>query len=121
MFENSSENSIDNELFSNSSPYLLTLEVEKLISPPNNTRKATKFRKNPSFSSPPKPQNAYQGMKMSIGDVSRLASGEWNKQPAKVHRYFGILENLAKDKHNEIYTAYRKRNWPGFDSELSIF
>ncbi|KAF0507836.1 MATA-HMG [Gigaspora margarita] len=48
-----------------------------------------------------------QGMKMSIGDVSRLASGEWNKQPANVHRYFEILENLAKDKHKEIYPAFR--------------
>ncbi|KAF0507830.1 specific transcriptional repressor [Gigaspora margarita] len=95
-------------------------EVEELISPPSNTRMATKFRKNPSFSSPPRPPNRFllfrrdffakmkqQGMKMTHAKVSRLTSEEWKKQPAEVLRYFEILEQLAKDKHKEIYPAYR--------------
>ncbi|CAG8652301.1 hypothetical protein C2G38_1424384 [Gigaspora rosea] len=114
MFENSSENSIDNGMFSNSPPYLLTLEVEELISPPNNTRWV---RRNPS---PTRPLNKYlifrrdftakmrqQGMEMTARNVSRLSREAWDKQPAKVIRYFEILENLARDKHNEIYPASR--------------
>ncbi|RIB30743.1 hypothetical protein C2G38_1424091 [Gigaspora rosea] len=120
MVENSFENAIDNELFSNSSPYPLSLTIEELISPPKNTRRATKFRKNPSFSPPPRPLNRYllfrrdfaakmkqQGMKMTYVNASRLVSNEWNNQPANVLRYFEILEKLAKDKHNEIYPDYR--------------
>ncbi|KAF0507833.1 MATA-HMG [Gigaspora margarita] len=132
MFENSSENSIDNELLSNSPPYVLTLEVEELISPPSNSRRATKFRKNPSSSPPPRPQNAYvlfrrdfiakmkqQGMKMTFADVSRLAIEEWRKLPAEVLRYFEILEQLAKDKHKEIYLDYRYSPKPNKKKKLA--
>ncbi|KAF0507832.1 MATA-HMG [Gigaspora margarita] len=121
MFEkNSSKNSIDNGLFSGSPPYPLTLEVEELISPLKNSRRATKFRKHPSVSLPPRPLNKFllfrrdfhakmirQGMKMPYAKVSSLISQEWNKQPANVLRFFEILENLAKDKHNEMYPDYR--------------
>ncbi|CAG8531825.1 8372_t:CDS:1 [Cetraspora pellucida] len=115
------ENSFDNELFSSPlPPYQLTLEIDELISPPKNSRKAKKFLKNPHTSSPPRPQNAFvlfrrdfyaklriEGIKMKNGDISRLASEEWHKQPKEVLRYFEILEQLAKDKHNEMYPDYK--------------
>ncbi|CAG8514316.1 2058_t:CDS:2, partial [Racocetra fulgida] len=79
----------------------------------------TNFRKNPYSSSPPRPQNAFvlfrrdfsaklklKEMKMNNGDVSRLASEEWSKQPKEVLRFFEFLENLAKDRHKKIYPDY---------------
>ncbi|CAG8439803.1 8090_t:CDS:1 [Cetraspora pellucida] len=76
--------------------------------------KSNKFSKNPYSLSPPRPQTAFvlfrrdfsaklklKKMKMSNEDVSRLASEEWSKQPKEV------LENLAQDRHKEIYPDYR--------------
>ncbi|CAG8439785.1 8088_t:CDS:1 [Cetraspora pellucida] len=114
------ENSFDNELFSSPHPpYQLFLEIDELISPPKSSRKAKKFLKNP-HSSPPRPQNAFllfrrniyaklrhEGTKMKNGDISRFASKEWHKQPKEVLRYFEILEQMAKDKHNEMYPDYK--------------
>ncbi|CAG8792554.1 28690_t:CDS:1 [Gigaspora margarita] len=108
------ENSTDNGRSSNSPPYLLTLEVEELISPIKHSRRA----KNISSSLRPRPLNKYllfrrdfcakmkrQGMNMSAAKLSMLVSEEWNKQPVRVLRYFEILENLAMDRLNEIYPA----------------
>ncbi|CAG8487926.1 14364_t:CDS:1 [Dentiscutata heterogama] len=114
------ENSLNDEFFSHSFPYSLTLEIEELISPPKNSRKAKNFRKNPSSASPPRPQNAFllfrrdfhaklrqKEIKMSNGEVSRLASEEWNKLPKEVLRFFETLEKLAKDRHSEVYPDYK--------------
>ncbi|KAF0421495.1 MATA-HMG [Gigaspora margarita] len=108
-----------NEFFSCSLPYELTIEIEELVSPPKNSRKAAKFRKDPS-SSPPRPQNAFllfrrdfyarlklNKIKISNGDVSRLASEEWKKLPNEVLRFFGVLEKLAKDRHKQVYPGYK--------------
>ncbi|CAG8444721.1 hypothetical protein C2G38_2070007 [Gigaspora rosea] len=114
------ENSL-NEFYGGSPPYNLTIKIEELISPPKNSRKAVKFRKDPSSSSPPRPQNAFllfrrdfyaklkklKQTKLKTGDVSRLASEEWRKQPKDVLRFFEILENLAKDKHSQEYPDYK--------------
>ncbi|CAG8477063.1 37121_t:CDS:1, partial [Racocetra persica] len=113
------ENSFNNEFLNDSPPYQLTIGIDELISPPKNSRKATNFRKNPYSSSPPRPQNAFvlfrrdfsaklklKEMKTSNGDVSRLASEEWSKQPKEVLRFFEFLENLAKDRHKKIYPDY---------------
>ncbi|KAF0421498.1 MATA-HMG [Gigaspora margarita] len=111
------ENSFNDELFS-SSPYQLTLEIEQLISPPQDTRKAKKHRKNQS--SPPRPQNRFllfrrdffekqkrSGIKMKLDEMSRLAKTEWNNLPNEAIRCFEVLEQWAKDRHKEIYKDYK--------------
>ncbi|CAG8785002.1 14325_t:CDS:1 [Gigaspora margarita] len=113
------ENSL-NEFYGGSPPYDLTIKIEELILPPKNSRKAAKFRKDPSSSSPPRPQNAFllfrrdfyakltlKQTKMRTGEVSRLASEEWRKQPKEVLWFFEILEKLAKDKHSQEYPDYK--------------
>ncbi|KAF0559083.1 MATA-HMG [Gigaspora margarita] len=113
------ENSF-NEFYGGSPPYDLTIKIEQLILPPKNSRKAAKFRKDPSSSSPPRPQNAFllfrrdfyakltlKQTKMRTGEVSRLASEEWRKQPKEVLRFFEILEQLAKDRHSQEYPDYK--------------
>ncbi|CAG8594607.1 6832_t:CDS:1 [Gigaspora rosea] len=111
------ENSFNDELFS-SSPYKLTLEIEQLISPPQDTRKAKKHRKNQS--SPPRPQNRFllfrrdffekqkrSGIKMNLDEMSRLAKTAWNNLPNEAIRCFEVLEQWAKDRHKEIYKDYK--------------
>ncbi|KAF0559086.1 MATA-HMG [Gigaspora margarita] len=110
------QNSLNNDFFGNSS-YELTLGIEELISPPQNTRCAVKHRKNKS--SPPRPLNKFllfrrdfiakqkeNGRTMNIEDMSRLASYEWGNLTDDARRYFEILEQMAKDKHREMYKGY---------------
>ncbi|CAG8688733.1 15017_t:CDS:1, partial [Racocetra fulgida] len=115
------ENSFDNELISSPlPPYQLTIEIEELVSPPKNSRKAKKFQKNPHSTSPPRPQNDFilfrrdfyaklrvEGIKMKNGDISRLVSEVWNQQPNEVRRYFKLLEKLAIERHNEAFPDYK--------------
>ncbi|CAG8743392.1 17138_t:CDS:1 [Gigaspora margarita] len=110
------ENSFNNEFVGNS-PYELTLDIDELISPSPNTRKAEKHRKNQS--SPPRPLNKFMlyrrdfiakqkknGIKMDIKDMTRWASYEWGNLTDEVHRYFEILEQMAKEKHRQTYAGY---------------
>ncbi|CAG8830129.1 44634_t:CDS:1 [Gigaspora margarita] len=113
------ENSFNNELFSGS-PYKLTLSVEELISHPSNTRVAKRHRKNPQFASPPRPLNRFflfrrdfiakqkrNGRKMKLADISCLAKNVWEDLPKEAVRCFEVLEQLAKDRHKEIYKGFK--------------
>ncbi|CAG8487948.1 14366_t:CDS:1 [Dentiscutata heterogama] len=113
------ENSLNNELFS-SSPYQLTLEINKLISPPQNTRKAKKFLKNPQSASPPRPSNAFilfrrdffekqkrNGTKMKLNDMSREAKNVWDNLSNEAKSYFDVLATWAKKRHDELYPNYK--------------
>ncbi|KAF0559087.1 MATA-HMG [Gigaspora margarita] len=113
------ENSLNNGLF-RSVPYKLTLGVEELISPPQNSRKAKKYLKNPQSSPPPRPQNKFVlfrrdfsakqkriGKILSFKNMSQEASNAWDKLSNEEVLYFEALEKLAKDRHNEIYPDYK--------------
>ncbi|RIB24428.1 hypothetical protein C2G38_2031892 [Gigaspora rosea] len=113
------ENSFNNELFSRS-PYKLTLDVEELISHPPNTRVAKRHRKNPQSASPPRPLNKFflfrrdfiekqkqSGRKMKLADISCLAKNIWKNLPKEAVRCFEVLEQLAKDRHKEIYKGFK--------------
>ncbi|RIB24429.1 hypothetical protein C2G38_2031894 [Gigaspora rosea] len=113
------ENSFNNELFSRS-PYKLTLDVEELISHPPNIRVAKRHRKNPQSASPPRPLNKFflfrrdfiakqkqSGRKMKLADISCLAKNVWKNLPKEAVRCFEVLEQLAKDRHKEIYKGFK--------------
>ncbi|CAG8477083.1 37122_t:CDS:1 [Racocetra persica] len=122
QFMNVYENSLDNELFRNP-PYPLAMKIEELILPPKNSRKATKNRKKPYSTPPPRPQNSWvlfrrnftelhkksKGTKITNSEISRLAAEEWRNQPGKVRQFFEILETFAKEKHKEAYPGYQFR------------
>ncbi|CAG8531809.1 8371_t:CDS:1 [Cetraspora pellucida] len=120
IYKSFCDNTSDNKLFKDP-PYPLALEINELILPPENSRKAIRFKKNP-YSKPPRPQNAWiifrrnytalsksKGVKMSNADISRSAAEEWRKQPKEVVQFFEILEILAKEMHNEIYPGFKFR------------
>ncbi|CAG8592335.1 23529_t:CDS:1 [Cetraspora pellucida] len=117
IYKSLNENSFCNELFSRP-PYPLTLEVDDLIAP-SNPRKAKKHQKNP-YLSPPRPQNSFflfrrdfaaklkqKGVKLKNSEISQLAAAEWHKQPQNVLCFFEVLENLAKEKHSQLYPNYK--------------
>ncbi|CAG8546021.1 21063_t:CDS:1 [Dentiscutata erythropus] len=113
------ENSLNTELLS-SSPYELTMEINELISPPQNTRKAKKFLKNPKSTSPPRPLNAFflfrrdfkekqkrNGVPMKLDEMSRLASYVWDNLSNEAKSYFDVLATWAKQRHDELYPNYK--------------
>ncbi|CAG8777420.1 28652_t:CDS:2 [Gigaspora margarita] len=103
------ENSLNNGLF-RSVPYKLTLGVEELISPPQNSRKAKKYLKNPQSSPPPRPQNKFVlfrrdfsakqkriGKILSFKNMSQEASNAWDKLSNEEVLYFEALENNVSE------------------------
>ncbi|CAG8738932.1 1832_t:CDS:1, partial [Gigaspora rosea] len=86
--------------------------------PPQHTRCAENHRKEKR--PPPRPLNKFllfrrdfiakqkkNGRNMNLKDASKFASYEWhNNLTDETHRFFEILEQLAKEKHRQRYGEY---------------
>ncbi|CAG8459237.1 11687_t:CDS:2 [Scutellospora calospora] len=130
ILNSSYEHSFYDELLSmNPPPYKLTIKVDELIAPANNSRRSTQHRRNPIAFAPPRPPNAFvlfrkdyfakyksNEQKINNTNISRLASIEWKAQPPSVRYYFYILFEAAKEKH----LLETERSWNSNNENFQI-